>query len=308
MSTEVVGVAGAEAVVFCPACGTRYVVDAEILTAGPPLVVLCTSCGKGSSLANEDQTRAARRVDALMAAVTESHWPRVVVGHEVPAAARSIADTLRRGGLSPVCVRSGDEVLAATDPTMPAPPAAVVIDVGIPGVMAFEIIESLRANPATAKVPVVLLASVYEKTRYKRRPNRLYGADAYLELHHVPDRLVDVVRGLVNSEAIGEERQQAPVDRARAAGLRIDGPDPSTEEGARVLARRLLADVVLYHGDEVALGVRRGTPFSGIVDGIDAARDFHARAGGSVDVFEDERRAFAARLADAKGLGGKPLG
>jgi len=299
----------ATAVVFCPACGIRYVVDADTLTAaGPKVVVLCTSCGKGSTLGSDGGTRSSPNVDDLKTAVLESHWPRVVVGHEVPAAARSIADALRRGGLSPVCVRSGEEVLAATDPTMPAPASAVVLDVAIPGVLAFEIIESLRANPATTKVPVVLLASVYEKTRYKRRPNRLYGADAYLELHHVPDRLVDVVRGLVNREAIDDERQQAPVDRARAAGLRVDGPDPSSEEGSRILARRLLADVVLYFGDEVALGVRKGTPFSGIGEGIAAARDLHARAGGSVGIFDDERLAFSARLAHAKGLGGKPLG
>jgi len=295
------------AIIFCPACGARYVVDAGLLVEGD-LGVLCTACGKASRLADSDADRATAAADALTSAVAESRWPRVIVGHEVPAAARSIADTLRRGGYAPVCVRTGDEVLAAVDPTMPASASAVVLDVGIPGVLAFEIIEALRGQPSTSSIPVILLASVYERTRYKRRPNRLYGAAAYLELHHVPDRLVDVLDEVLNNITPGQERQQAPVDRARAAGLRLDSPDASDEAGARALARRLLSDVALYHGDEVARGIREGAPFGGIDDAVAAARDLHERAGGANDVFEAELKAFAARLSSAKGVGGRAIG
>jgi len=295
-------------VIFCPACGGRFVVDSEVLSRGDDVVLLCTACGKGSLLGQIDRARTDKTVDILKAALIESTWPRVVVGHEVPAAARSIADALRRGSFSPICVRSGDQVLNAADPTMPAPPAAVVLDVGIPGVLAFEIIEALRNNPATARVPVVLLASVYEKTRYKRRPNRLYGADAYLELHHVPDRLAEVLRGLLGIAPASDERVQAPVDRARAAALRSDSPPPVDDEGARSLARRLLSDVALYHGDEIARGVHSGAPLEGVADAIDAARDLHARAGGDRAIFDGEVRAFSSRLGEAKGLGGRSFG
>jgi CheY-like chemotaxis protein len=296
------------AIVFCPACGARYAL-AEALLANTDIVVLCTACGKGSKLGDVDPERAAATTDALGLALAESHQPRVVVGHEVPAAARSIADILRRGGFAPVCVRTGDEVLAAVDPTMPSQPAAVVLDVGIPGVLAFEIIEALRASPSpSSSVPVVLLASVYERTRYKRRPNRLYGADAYLELHHVPDRLVEVLQGLLTKTEAVDERQQAPVDRARTAPLRGDVRLVDDEEGARSLARRLLSDVALYHGDEIARGVRSGAPFSGIEDAVAAARDLHRTAGGSSSTFDDELQAFSVRLSTAKAVGGKQIG
>lgn len=293
------------AIVFCPACGARYAL-AEALLANTDVVVLCTACGKGSKLGDVDPERAAATTDALGLALAESLQPRVVVGHEVPAAARSIADILRRGGFAPVCVRTGDEVLAAVDPTMPSQPAAVVLDVGIPGVLAFEIIEALRASPSSS-VPVVLLASVYERTRYKRRPNRLYGADAYLELHHVPDRLVEVLQGLLTHSEATDERQQAPVDRARTAPLRSDGRTVGDEDGARSLARRLLSDVALYHGDEIARGVRSGQPFAGIEDAVAAARDLHRTAGGSSSTFDDELHAFSVRLSTAKAVGGKQI-
>ncbi len=237
----------------------------------------------------------------------EATWPRVVVGHEVPAAARVIADTLRRGGYSPVCVRSGDAVLSAVDPAMPAPASAVVVDVGVPGVMAFEVIEGLRRNPITAAIPVVLLASVYEKTRYKRRPNRLYGADAYLELHHVPDRLVDVLGSTLDRRPAGAERHQSPLDRARASALRTDGVS-SPDGDATDIARRLLSDMALYHGEEVARGVREGQPFAFLPDAVDAARALHIRVGGDAAVFDRELVAFAGRLVAGRQAPDGPRG
>ena len=36
---------------------------------------------------------------------------------------------------------------------------------------------------------VILIASVFNKTAYKRTPHSLYGADDYVEQHHIPDML-----------------------------------------------------------------------------------------------------------------------
>ncbi|HEY1098825.1 MAG TPA: hypothetical protein VGF99_07845 [Myxococcota bacterium] len=295
-----------EAIIFCPTCGARYVVDAALVRGD--VGVLCTACGRGSRV-DEGHIVAAGAVDddRVGNAIRDARRPRVVVGHEVPAAARTIADTLRRGGYAPVCVRTGDEVLAALDPAMPAEAAAVVLDVGIPGVLAFEIVEALRRQPSTSSIPVILLASVYERTRYKRRPNRLYGADTYLELHHVPDRLVDVVDAALHAGVAGSERAQAPVDRARAAGLRVDAVEVGDDDTARALARRLLSDVALYHGDEVARGIKDGAPFGGISDAVAAARDLHEKAGGAVGIFDVELASFASRLVNGRAVG-RPIG
>jgi hypothetical protein len=154
-------------------------------------------------------------------------------------------------------------------------------------------------------MPVVLLASVFERTRYKRKATNLYGADAYLELHHVPDRLVPLLQSLQKREPLFDPHLQAPVERARAAGLRIDGahasaPEAATGdlEAAQALARRLLSDVVLYHGDEVADGVRRGQPFGSISGAVDAARELYLQSSRHADVFETELAALANRLLE----------
>jgi CheY-like chemotaxis protein len=306
-------------VFFCPSCGARYDVARELLGEAN-VILLCGMCGHAARTHAQALDPAVPAVAALgpggpgghagagapdrppTAAelqLIESQQPRVVVGHEVPAAARSIATVLRNAGFSPLCVKSGELVLSACDPAMPSPPAALVLDVAIPGVLAFEVIEHLRAHPVTKGLPVVLLASVFERTRYKRRPTNLYGADAYLELHHVPDRLAPLIQEVTASRlspgapgSSPDARLQAPVERARAAGLR-GRPDVVDAEAAQALARRLLSDVALYHGDELADGVRRGDPFASLGGAVDAARDLFRSALSSVGVNETAAGAAA---------------
>ncbi len=289
-------------VVFCPSCGARYEAPRELVS--DQLTLLCGACGHAAS-ATAFHGRTAEPEDEGPhgpRALADALLPRVVVGHEVPSAARSAARALRAHGYAPVCVRSGELALAACDPAMPASPAALILDVAIPGVLAFQVVEQLRSTPQTKALPIILLASVFERTRYKRRPTNLYGADAYLELHHVPDKLGPAVDMLRRSGEVPPDRLQAPVERARAASLRTIPPmdDP---EAAGQLARRLLSDVALYHGDELADGVRRGKPFSSLGSAVDAARELYRAAGAAGDLFEVELESFAMRLLERGGSG-----
>jgi CheY-like chemotaxis protein len=263
--------------------------------------LLCGACGHASAAsAFHGKAQPSEEEAEPTNTLAEALRPRVVVGHEVPAAAVSAARALRAHGYAPVCVRSGEMALAACDPAMPSPAAALVLDVAIPGVLAFQVVEQLRARPETKRLPIVLLASVFERTRYKRRPTNLYGADAYLELHHVPDKLGPAIDILRRSGELPPDRLQAPVERARAASLRTV-PPVGDQEAAEQLARRLLSDVALYHGDELADGVRRGRPFSSLGSAVDAARDLFRQSCDRADVFESELERFSERLLERGG-------
>jgi DNA-binding response OmpR family regulator len=281
--------------IHCPACGVRYVVEAAAL--GDDLRLICGTCSTISAAAEFGAAPAP-------AGPPVDTGPRVVIGHAVPSASRAIATTLREAGFAPVCVASGAEVLQACDRALPAPAEAVVLDVGIGGVLAFEIIEQLRAHPDTKGVPVVLLASVFEKTRYKRRPNRLYGADGYLELHHVPDRLPMMLNALRDEREVPETWMQAPSDRAHAAPLRTGTP-VAGEEQRRTIARRILSDLALYHGDELGRGVAAGAPFGELRAAVDGAREAYTSQTSADDepLFDDELEAFENRLMYRTGQG-----
>jgi hypothetical protein len=51
----------------------------------------------------------------------------------------------------------------------------------------------------------VLLSSVYDMRRYKRTPTNLYGADDYIEKHHIPDFLVNKLRKLIFPKQVESE-------------------------------------------------------------------------------------------------------
>lgn len=285
-------------IVFCPSCGARYEVRAELL-AEPPVVLLCGTCRDAARL-DAWTAPAAAASEAVQGEdiLRDAQMPRVVVGHDVPSSARAVAQVLRAAGYMPTCVRSGVQVLAACDPAMPVPAAAVVLDVAIPDILAFEVIGQLRASPSTAHLPIVLLASVFERTRYKRRPTNLHGADAYLELHHVPDRLPALLREIQSKQSkqiSATDGLQAPNDRARSAGMRAVSA-VNDDDAARALARRLLSDVALYHGDELSEGVRAGDPFARLRAAVDAARELYLSAAADGALFDDELARFAERL------------
>jgi CheY-like chemotaxis protein len=79
-------------------------------------------------------------------------------------------------------------------------PQGMVLDVGLPGIYGFELCERLKGSPDTATIKIVLLSSVYDMRRYKRTPVNLYGADDYIEKHHIPDYLSLKLRKLIFPE------------------------------------------------------------------------------------------------------------
>ena len=141
-------------------------------------------------------------------------------------------------------------------------PAALVLDVALSGMHAFQIIEEARRRPSTLRV--VLVASIYNRTSYKRRPTSLYGADDYVEQHHLTDLLLQKLRALLGGPA-PEQRTDAresngsAVRQAALAQLDLPaaGDDPEAVLRAERLARLIVSDIALYNGDAIAIASGR---------------------------------------------------
>jgi hypothetical protein len=96
-------------------------------------------------------------------------------------------------------------------------PGVVIVDVGIPDVLGFEISNRIRERGDIKDIGVILLASVHDKTRYKREPESLYGADNYIERHHIQDQLLPKIQQIL-------ELRRPPAPRAGSVDTPIVKP------------------------------------------------------------------------------------
>lgn len=187
-------------------------------------------------------------------------------------------------------------------------PAVVLLDVALPSMYGFEICEAVRKIPDLASVKLILIASVYDKTRYKRNPESLYGADAYIEKHHIPDSLIPMIYRLLAEENPANEADidSAPVtasppevpvsplpgdevelerarqllkhDDERATVSSVSTVDQSEAHlKARRLARIIVSDILLYNQAKVEEGVKNGTFYSLMADDIREGRSLYQK-------------------------------
>ncbi|NCO51238.1 MAG: hypothetical protein GW875_03975 [Deltaproteobacteria bacterium] len=131
--------------------------------------------------------------------------------------------------------------------------AALLLDVALPGAFSFELIDEIHADGAETKI--ILLPSVYNRTAYKRKPTSLYHADAYLELHHLSDQLIPLLRSLVPGLSLQSSPYCLLSDRGEERHLSELG---SVSQQAEALAAQLIADIALYYQDQIDLGIEKG--------------------------------------------------
>jgi predicted Zn finger-like uncharacterized protein len=138
-------------------------------------------------------------------------------------------------------------------------PSLVVLDVALPKLYGFEIAEMLRSDPETRDIRILLLAAIHDKTRYKRQPESLYGADDYIEAHHINDRLLPKIRALLPDLLVqsddGKEPDRKPEDEVRSEEKALE---EETQKMASRLARIIISDIALYNEKKIEEGVRDG--------------------------------------------------
>ena len=126
----------------------------------------------------------------------------LIVEDEV-AIADSIVYALRTEGFEPQHVKLGEQALAALNAALAAPPALIVLDVGLPDINGFEVCRRLRQF---SDIPVIFLTA--RSDEIDRIVGLEIGADDYLTKPFSPRELVARVRAIL--------RRQAPAKHAPA--------------------------------------------------------------------------------------------
>ena len=115
---------------------------------------------------------------------------RVLIAHPEVEAGKAGRRRARELGLSPLLVHDGVEAMLQIQRTLPR---VVVLDAALPKMFGFQICEIMKRNEQLRAIPVVLIGAIHDQDRYRRPPEELYGADAYVERHQLPDALAELL-------------------------------------------------------------------------------------------------------------------
>lgn len=146
--------------------------------------------------------------------VTGAPAERILVVDDEPDIVALVAYHLARSGYGVSTASSGPEALAKA--TRDAP-ALIVLDLMLPGMSGFEVLERLRSNPATAQIAVLTLTARSEE------PDRIrgltLGADDYLTKPFSPHELTLRVGAILRRTRASA---LAASDVLKIGGVRID--------------------------------------------------------------------------------------
>lgn len=249
-------------VIKCPKCSEKIEVDDEALSTGEAKV-RCGHCyamfavkkGVKKSLAPEAPVKEAPET------IHEAPKPEqkiaadininiILVAMDGDAASKIINDLLVEHGFEVLHASDGRTALSLIQEKRPA---VAILDVGLPQIFGFEISQIIKNSERLKDTIVILIASIYDKTKYKREPQSLFGADDYIEKHHIRDSLIAKVKSLLEtnfSEQPAAEYQK-PAEMEQKSPLPVEGG--YEEKRADEKIDLIKNDVTAFRNDEISL-------------------------------------------------------
>lgn len=274
-----------ELTIECPECSAKFSVDSDKM---PPVgaKMKCSVCEH--IFVNETS------VESVSVAKGSSGRYTVLVADDSPDVCDVIEGVFRGKNVDVVKAYDGAEALAKAEELLPH---VAILDVALSKLYGFEVCLNIKAHSDMQHTKVILLPSLYDKTRYKRNPVSLHGADDYIERHHIETELVGKIDHLLGPGSIVDEAPESVSDEASAVAPAEsvpskeeiaeklgalptpgDSDDESSEEKARKLARIIVSDIALYSSEEVDTGIRDGNFYGTLKEDIkDGIRFFRKR-------------------------------
>ncbi len=133
--------------------------------------------------------------------------PRVLIAEDNPDSRELVGDILDNLGYTPIMAEDGR---VALDLIQSDPPDLVILDIHMPEMDGFEVCAAIKRNPATAKIPVIMLTAQADVD--SRVTGLGLGADDYLPKPFHPRELVARIHARLRAkevnDALLEQRQQ----------------------------------------------------------------------------------------------------
>ena len=125
-------------------------------------------------------------------ASSDKTGPLIVVVDDDPATLRIIEMLLDRNGYSVKTANSGEDALTVLRETVPA---AMILDVNMPGMSGFDVCQVIKRDERFDKIPVILLTA--QSTPQDFKTGHDAGAVIYMVKPFKPERLLQVIRLLI---------------------------------------------------------------------------------------------------------------
>jgi DNA-binding response OmpR family regulator len=232
---------------------------------------------------------------------------RILVVDDQRANLEMMSELLRTRGYAVECAASGEEAL---ERVRAAPPDLVITDIVMHGLSGYDLCRAMRADAATALVPVIMVTSL--DAQQERVTGIEAGADDFLSKPVNWAELFARVRALLRVKALQDEvRRQAEALRGWNARLeeRVAEQVAAIERLGRLkrFFSRPVADAIVAGGEDmlaphrreitaVFLDLRGFTAFTDRADPeevLDLLGTYHAAMGRIVDQYEGTLEHFA---------------
>ena len=125
---------------------------------------------------------------------------RVLVVDDTPQNVKLLADILQAKGFTPITAASGEEALVKLASESPD---IVLLDIMMPGLSGYDVCRRIRADPATALLPVVLVTSL--DPHAERLKGIEAGADDFVQKPFNHAELLARVRSLLRIKSLQDE-------------------------------------------------------------------------------------------------------
>jgi adenylate cyclase len=154
---------------------------------------------------------------------------RILVVDDTPANVKLLADIAGAKGYRVTTASSGAQALAAIEA---APPDLVLLDVLMPEMSGYEVCRAIRANPATATLPVVMVTAL--DPAEERVKGLEAGADDFLAKPINRPELIARVRSLLRIKELHDKVQSQAAELADWNRLLVQRVDEQVEQIERL--------------------------------------------------------------------------
>ncbi|GGO86692.1 hypothetical protein GCM10011348_38100 [Marinobacterium nitratireducens] len=117
---------------------------------------------------------------------------RVLVVDDEPNIVLSLEFLMRQAGFDVTTAGDGESAL---EQVQQQPPDLVLLDISLPGLSGFEVLERLRAQPEHARLPIIMLTA--HGREVEREKGLALGADDYVTKPFSTQQLVEKVKQLL---------------------------------------------------------------------------------------------------------------